>query len=159
LTAGILLGVGMGGFVDGIVFHQLLQVHSMLSARLPRTSLTNLEVNMFWDGVFHAFTWATTALGIVLLWRATGRPEVPRSAGALVGSLALGWGMFNLIEGVINHHLLHLHHVTEGENHLVWDLAFLASGVALIAIGIVTIRWSLRRPARGNGTGFANSER
>jgi uncharacterized membrane protein len=140
IGAGVLLGVGMGGFVDGIVFHQLLQVHSMLSARVTRTSVTGLEVNMFWDGVFHAFTWGMTALGFALLWRAFGQPEVPHSTRTLVGSLALGWGVFNLVEGLINHHLLHLHHVTEGENHLVWDLAFLASGVGLMILGLLLIR-------------------
>ena len=34
-NAGILLGLGLGGFLDGIVLHQLLQVHNMLSAKYP----------------------------------------------------------------------------------------------------------------------------
>ena len=29
---GLLLGVGLGGFVDGIVFHQVLQWHHVLTA-------------------------------------------------------------------------------------------------------------------------------
>ena len=57
ISAGICMGIGLGGFVDGILFHQILQTHSMLSARLPNTTLRNLEVNMFWDGLFHAMTW------------------------------------------------------------------------------------------------------
>ena len=73
IAAGTLLGIGMGGFVDGIVFHQLLQVHNMLSAQYPTTGLdaerlvVNLEINMFWDGLFHVFTWVMTALGLALL--------------------------------------------------------------------------------------------
>ncbi len=43
LSAGLLLGIGMGGFVDGIVFHQLLQTHSMLSGVRP--GLTLAEAN------------------------------------------------------------------------------------------------------------------
>ncbi|MGE0759070.1 MAG: DUF2243 domain-containing protein, partial [Pirellulaceae bacterium] len=35
ISAGTLVGIGMGGFVDGILFHQLLQSHNMLSARFP----------------------------------------------------------------------------------------------------------------------------
>jgi Predicted membrane protein (DUF2243) len=31
---GILLGVGLGGFVDGIVLHQILQWHHMLTIRI-----------------------------------------------------------------------------------------------------------------------------
>src|SRR5690606_7801782 len=116
-----------------ILFHQLLQVHNMLSARFPVRDMdahrlvVNLEINMFWDGLFHVFTWVTTALGLAMLWRAVGRRDVPRSTPTFVGSLALGWGLFNLVEGIINHHVLHIHHVTEGPNHLVWDLVFLGS--------------------------------
>jgi hypothetical protein len=33
VIAGLLIGCGMGGFVDGIVFHQILQFNNMLSAR------------------------------------------------------------------------------------------------------------------------------
>lgn len=149
ISAGALLGIGMGGFVDGIVFHQLLQVHNMLSARYPKTgvdpqtAVVNLEINMFWDGLFHAFTWTMTALGLALLWRAVRRGDVPLSTRTLVGALALGWGLFNLVEGVIDHHLLQIHHVTETPGHLVWDVLFLASGAVLVLLG-----WSLLRAGR-----------
>jgi len=148
VAAGTLLGIGMGGFVDGIVFHQLLQVHNMLTAKYPETgvdvatAVVNLEINMFWDGLFHAFCWATTALGLALLWRAVRRRDVPLSTGAFVGSLVLGSGLFNLIEGLIDHELLGIHHVVEAGNHLLWDMAFLASGVLLILMGWATIRAS-----------------
>jgi uncharacterized membrane protein len=146
ISAGTLLGIGMGGFVDGILFHQLLQLHNMLSARYPktgvdpRTAVVNIEINMFWDGLFHAFTWTMTALGLTLLWRAVRRGDVPLSTRTLLGSMAMGWGLFNLVEGVIDHHLLHIHHVTETPGHLVWDLLFLASGAALILLGWALIR-------------------
>jgi len=139
IAAGTLLGIGMGGFVDGILFHQLLQFHSMLSAQVTRTTVAGLEINMFWDGLFHVLTWTMTALGLALLWKAVQRRDVPLSTKTLVGSMALGWGLFNLVEGIIDHHLLHIHHVTETENHLIWDLAFLASGLLLIGIGATMI--------------------
>jgi uncharacterized membrane protein len=148
-----LLGIGMGGFVDGIVFHQLLQVHNMLSAQYPTTGVeaerlvVNLEINMFWDGLFHAFAWVMTALGLALLWKALQRPDVPLSTRTFVGSLALGWGLFNLVEGILDHHLLHIHHVTETHNHLIWDLAFLASGLLLIGIGWTMIQAGRRDSA------------
>lgn len=50
IVSGIVLGIGLGGFVDGIVFHQLFQLHNMLTGRVPKTSVTNMEINMFWDG-------------------------------------------------------------------------------------------------------------
>jgi uncharacterized membrane protein len=135
ISASTLLGIGLGGFLDGIVFHQLLQTHSMLSAKVDRTTIVGLETNMFWDGMFHVFTWLVTLIGLALLWHAAGHPNVPHSTRTLLGGLSLGWGLFNLVEGVINHHILHLHHVVERPNLLVFDLAFLASGVVLILIG------------------------
>jgi uncharacterized membrane protein len=87
----------MGGFVDGILFHQILQLHNMLSARRPPTTVVNIEVNMVWDGLFHAFTWIVTAVGLVMLFRAGHRKEVPWSGRVLVGSMLAGWGLFNLV--------------------------------------------------------------
>jgi uncharacterized membrane protein len=147
IAAGTLLGIGMGGFVDGIVFHQILQLHNMLSARRPVVDLVSAEINMFWDGLFHALTWTMTALGIALLWRAVGRADVPRSTPTLVGSLLLGWGLFNLVEGAIDHHLLHVHHVVEELGESAWDVAFLGSGVVMIALGLAIIRAARRDEA------------
>ncbi|HMJ55214.1 MAG TPA: DUF2243 domain-containing protein [Polyangiaceae bacterium] len=140
-TAGATIGIGMGGFVDGILFHQILQTHSMLSARIGRASIVALEVNMFWDGLFHALTWTVTALGIAMLWRAGAHARRFPPPATFVGALLLGWGAFNLVEGVIDHHLLSVHHVIENADHLGPDLLFLASGVLLAGLG-----WFIARP-------------
>ena len=134
VAAGTLLGIGMGGFVDGISLHQILQWHNMLSSRLPPTSLVNVEINMFWDGLFHALTWTMTAVGLALLWRAGQRADVPWSTRTFVGSLLLGWGVFNLVEGTIDHQILGIHHVKPGPNMLAWDVGFLVSGLVLMAV-------------------------
>jgi uncharacterized membrane protein len=57
-----------------------------------------------------------------------------------VGALLLGWGLFNFIEGLLDHQLLALHHVHPGQNELAWDMAFLLFGVAQIATGTALIR-------------------
>jgi uncharacterized membrane protein len=67
-TAGILLGIGLGGFVDGIALHQLLQWHNMLSNWLPPTTMEAMQRNMVWDGLFHAVVGLVTLLGVLLLW-------------------------------------------------------------------------------------------
>lgn len=137
--AGILIGVGMGGFIDGILLHQIFQVHNMLSNRYFPDTLVNEQINMFWDGLFHAFTWIVTAWGIALLWKIAKRAEVPLITKFFVGSITLGFGLFNLIEGIIDHHVLQVHYVLQrssGPTQLFWDLAFLASGIVLIGIGI-----------------------
>lgn len=40
--------------------------------------------------------------GLLLLWRAAKRGQVPWSTRIFGGALALGWGVFNLVEGVIS---------------------------------------------------------
>jgi uncharacterized membrane protein len=145
ITAGAFLGIGLGGFFDGIVFHQILQTHSMLSARVPKTSVANMEVNMFWDGLFHALTWTMTVIGVALLWRAGKAASTWWSGGTLLGALLLGWGLFNSVEGILDHYLLHLHHVVERHGFSIFDHAFLASGVILSIAG-----WALIRSARHN---------
>jgi uncharacterized membrane protein len=137
LTApGIVLGLGLGGFVDGIVLHQIVQWHNMLSSteRWPTTTLKGMEANMRADGLFHAATWVLVVLGLWMLWKAM-RTGAYGSGRVLVGWMLAGWGIFNLCEGIINHEILGLHHVKEGGNELPWDLAFLAFGLVLVVGG------------------------
>jgi uncharacterized membrane protein len=130
----------MGGFVDGILFHQILQLHNMLSAIRPPNTLINAEINMFWDGLFHAFTWTMTAVGLASLWRVVRRHAGPLSTPTFVGSLLLGWGLFNVVEGVVDHHVLRVHHVVEGSPSPIYDVAFLLIGVLFMAGGSLVLR-------------------
>lgn len=82
-----------------------------------------------------------TVFGLTWLWRSARRADVAWSGRSLVGALLCGWGLFNLIEGVINHHLLGLHHVHEYvEQPLILDVTFLVSGGLLVLIGVALIR-------------------
>ena len=50
----------------------------------------------------------------------------------------LGWGTFNLVEGVVDHQILGIHHVNETvprEQWIYWDLGFLAWGAAMVVGG------------------------
>jgi uncharacterized membrane protein len=159
VVAAILLGLGLGGFVDGIVLHQILQWHHMLTdygefASFPDTTVRSLEENTLWDGLFHASTWVFVSIGLFLLWHAL-------SAGArvtwrsMVGLLLAGWGLFNVVEGIVDHHILTIHHVRDDvEDPLWWDVGFLAFGVLLIIVGI-----ALRRSDRQRDTDGLNDRR
>ena len=144
ISAGVLMGAGLGGFVDGIVLHQILQGHNMLSNQLPPDTLVAAKVTMYWDGVFHAAVWVMTVVGLAMLWSVGGRRDVPWSGQTFLGALLLGWGLFNVVEGIIDHQLLGLHHVQEyTDDKLPWDLAFLGFGGALLLLG-----WALIRAGR-----------
>lgn len=139
--AGIVLGAGLGGFLDGIWLHQILQWHNMLSGWTPPDTLVDAKVNMFWDGVFHMGVWLLTVLGLAMLWRSLRRGVAPRSGQTLIGAMLCGWGLFNVAEGTIDHLLLGIHHVQEyASDHLPADLAFLTFGLLLIFIGWLLIR-------------------
>jgi uncharacterized membrane protein len=124
----------------------MLQVHNMLSAKRPKDSIVNMEINMFWDGLFHAFTWFMTALGVWMLWRAVTRRDVPLSGKTLFGSMVFGWGLFNLVEGIMDHHVLHIHHVVERLGVSVWDWLFLGIG----GVGFIAVGWAIIGAARGD---------
>lgn len=139
VSAGLLFGLGLGGFFDGIVLHQILQWHHMLtSAGYPADSVANLQLNTLADGLFHASTYVFVLLGLLILWRAARRTHLHWSGKLLAGSMLMGFGIFNLVEGLINHQILGLHHVNETvprEQWMWWDLGFLAWGAAMLAIG------------------------
>jgi uncharacterized membrane protein len=146
-VAGILIGVGMGGFVDGIVLHQIAQWHNMLSNVVPPHTMENMQVNMTWDGLFHALTWIITLVGILQLRSAAYAHAAIPSLQAFTGQLILGWGVFNLVEGIIDHQLLGIHNVREVPNYTVYNLTVLAvGGVLFILLG-----WRLMRAGRQAG--------
>lgn len=143
VAPGILLGLGLGGFFDGIVLHQILQWHHMLSCSYPPFTFANLEINTLADGLFHAVTYVFVAAGVFMLWRQARRPGFTLSGRVFAGSLLIGFGIFNLVEGVINHHLLEIHHVNETvppHQWLWWDLGFLAWGAAMLIGGIFLLK-------------------
>ena len=143
---GVVLGLGLGGFVDGIALHQIAQWHNMGSAVLPPTTMESMKQNMAWDGWFHVATLALTIAGAYLLLR-DARAGVPLpGAGAFTGLLLLGWGIFNLVEGLIDHHLLNIHHVRDVPAHVpLYDWLFLGIG----GVGLIVIGWFMSRTDGG----------
>jgi uncharacterized membrane protein len=141
VIAGILLGIGFGGFVDGIVLHQILQWHHLLTStgEHPATTVAGLETNTVWDGVFHLATWIATLAGVVMLSTAL-RSGFRGSPQLQLGLALAGWGAFNLVEGTVDHHILGLHHVRTGTGQWAYDLGFLVLGAALLLGGLVLAR-------------------
>lgn len=133
--AGILLGLGQGGFFDGIFFHQLLQWHHMFTNIESSNTVAGLELNTLGDGLFHLFDWIMTLAGIITLWIAVKRDDVALSTSVLIGAFCIGAGMFNVVEGILSHHILQIHHVKPGAHQLAWDLGFIGAGVVSIIVG------------------------
>ncbi|MGW8063874.1 DUF2243 domain-containing protein [Streptomyces ziwulingensis] len=147
---GIVLGVGLGGFADGILLHQLLQWHHMLTSTdhdrvgvkyYDPNTVSGLEMNTVWDGVFHTVCWLAVLLGLGLLYaRVTHNRRAVWASRVLWGWVLAGWGLFNLVEGVLDHHVLGIHHVHGGPHQAWWDAGFLVLGALLLAGGYLLQR-------------------
>lgn len=145
VRAGVVLGVGFGGFADGIVLHQILGWHHLIcvTADCQVATLGQLQRQVTQDGYFHLALWLISLGGVALLWRAARAARTAWRGADFVGALLIGAGLFNVVEGVIDHHLLGIHHVLPGHADQLWfDVAFLAVGVALIAGGLRCLRWT-----------------
>jgi uncharacterized membrane protein len=159
---GIVLGVGLGGFVDGILLHQLLRWHHMLSGTDgdhigvryydPHT-VSGLQMNTLWDGVFHAVCWLAVLVGLAVLYaRVTHDRRRVWTSRVLWGWILAGWGLFNLVEGVLDHHVLAIHHVRGGPHQAWWDAGFLAVGALLLVGGCALQRGGRSFDPRAAGT-------
>jgi uncharacterized membrane protein len=74
---------------------------------------------------------------VALLWRGLHAGE-RTTARQFFGLFLLGWGLFNVVEGIVDHLLLGIHHINETvprEQWIWWDLGFLLWGAAMIIGG------------------------
>jgi uncharacterized membrane protein len=138
------MGLGLGGFIDGILFHQVLQWHHLLTGEAGGESMdtvAGLEANTLADGFFHLATWVLVATAGFMIVRAWQRGELAPPWRVHVGMLLAGWGAFNLVEGLVDHQLLGIHHVRDDlGGPLGWDLGFLALGALLVLAGSTMAR-------------------
>jgi uncharacterized membrane protein len=112
----------------------------MVSTPTPPDTLANLELNTLADGIFHAAAWTLTVAGVLLMTSSNGARHEDGGTRTLIGGMLVGWGAFNTVEGVIDHHLLQLHHVRAGPNEFVYDAGFLAWGLIMLVIGAWVVR-------------------
>ena len=134
--------------MDGIVLHQILQWHQMLShtPEHPVTTVAGLEVNTLADGSFTSRCGCSGAASVATLasWR---RGRLAPNWSFHFGLVLVGWGIFNVVEGVVDHHLLQVHHVRDDlGGPLSWDVGFLLASVLLIAAGWLLHRRGVRTP-------------
>jgi uncharacterized membrane protein len=135
---GAVLGFALGGFFDGILLHQILQWHHLLSL-VP--GIVDMRMQVLWDGYFHASMYVIAAVSLWGLWRAHkhageawGRP--------LLGALLVGFGLWHVVDSIASHWVLGIHRVKlDSSNPLVWDLIwFTAFGVVPLLIGWFMLR-------------------
>jgi len=130
LLPAVLIGIGIAGTLDEALLHQLLNWHHFKTG--------DESVEMLTDGAFHLFSTGSLITGLVMLWRRGAKPD-----RELLGGILIGAGAFNLYDGTIQHKLLKLHEVREGEPTAAYDAVFIGIALAVLLTGLL-----LRRAAR-----------
>jgi uncharacterized membrane protein len=94
--------------------------------------------------VFLAFSLIITISGIIILWVSQSSKDKDYFLSykrSLIGLVFIGFGGFNTIEGVINHHILQMHHVIEVADPFIFDLTFLViGGLAFLTLGAIMLK-------------------
>ncbi|KRR27627.1 DUF2243 domain-containing protein [Bradyrhizobium retamae] len=141
---GHLLGFSLGGFFDGIMLHQILQWHHLLSA-LPGELFRDIRLQIFADGLFHGVMYVVAAAGLWLLWRVRQEFSTAGADQILFADVLIGFGAWHILDGILSHWLIGIHRIRmDSSNPLVWDLVwFFAFGIAPLLLG-----WLLRRYPR-----------
>ena len=96
--AALLLGFGLGAFFEGILLHGVVSF-------------------------IYLAAWAITVGGVVLLWSAVRGPGPLPTGRGFVGTYAIGWGAFNVIEALTRHDLSK-------------DWLLFATGVGFLLLGV-----------------------
>lgn len=143
IAPGLLAGIGFGAFVDGILFHQILQWHHFVSSTSGGTGSSPdvLEHNMVWDGIFHVVAWTVAAAALYVSWNAWRAGRIAPPWRVHIGLALAGWGAFNLVDAVVFHYVLAIHHLRDDvDDGAIWDLGYLAVGFALLLGGLALAR-------------------
>jgi uncharacterized membrane protein len=130
ISAGALMGVGVAAFIDETVFHQLLHWHHFYDKSTP-------DVGLVSDGIFHAGGWLAMVVGLfVFADLQRRRSTVPKRlwAGAFIG-----WGGFQVYDGLIQHRVLGLHQIRYDVDLTPYDLTWNISGAIGLVIGITLL--------------------
>jgi uncharacterized membrane protein len=123
------------------VLHQILQWHHMVSHERSTSTVAGWEVNTFADGLFHVASWLLVLAGSITAISAWRAGRLAPSWSFHFGLVLAGWGIFNLVEGLVDHEILGVHHVRDDlGGPLSWDLGFLVLGALQVAAG-----WWLHR--------------
>ncbi len=149
---GGLLGFALGGFFDGILLHQVLQWHHLLSG-LEGSAFRDIRVQILADGLFHLLMYAVAVAGLWRLWRARRAFALPGADRRLLAGVLIGFGVWHMLDGALSHWILGIHRIRmDVEEPLYWDLLwFFAFGVLFVAAG-----WRL---GRGGGSGHGAPRR
>jgi uncharacterized membrane protein len=150
LVAAGILGFALGGFIDGILLHQVLQWHHLLSL-VEGERFRDLRVQILADGLFHVLMYVIALTGLWLLWRS--RREITGTGAdiRIVAAALLGFGTWQVVDVVGFHWLAGIHRIrVDVPNPLVWDIGWL---IVFAGPTLTAGWWLMRHPGPGGPAG------
>jgi uncharacterized membrane protein len=147
------LGVALGGFFDGILLHQVLQWHHLLSL-VPGEDLRRIETQILADGAFHVLMYAVALAGLWLLWRARDGFAADGGGRRMLTFFLLGFAAWNALDVVGFHWIMGIHRIRVDVpvgDRLRWDLLWLV----LFSLGPAAAAVLTSRRGGGGGAGSA----
>ena len=141
-VSGLLYGLGLGGFIDGIVLHQNPSVAPHGQRRRPLPGEHHRRVGSQHPGrrllsFGDLGSCPGRSIAAITAWR---QGRLAPNWSFHFGLVLTGWGIFNVV-GLIDHQILGVHHVRDDlDGPLPWDMGFLIFGVLLIVGG-----WTLHK--------------
>jgi len=127
------LGIALSGFFDGILLHQILQWHHLLSL-VPGETIQRLTTQILADGLFHILMYIIALAGGVWLWRQRAGLAAAGGSRRLLAGLLAGFGAWNVIDVVLFHWVLEIHHIRlDTPQPVAWDAGW------LVVLGLVPL--------------------
>lgn len=136
-----LLGFGFSGFFDGILLHQVLQWHHLLSA-VRSGVFADMRGQVLADGLFHGVMYLVALGGLWMALAARPAFAAPGAGLRFAVHFLVGFGVWNVVDAVFSHWITGIHRVrVDVEDPLFWDLWWLALFGVLPVLGA----WALGR--------------
>ena len=118
--SGLLIGFALGGFFDGVLLHQILQWHHLLSL------VDGVRDQVLFDGLFHLLMYVLAVAGLALLLRHRAMLAENAAGGRLLAAPLLGFGLWHVTDALLSHWLLGIHRIrVDSSDPLMWDLLWL----------------------------------
>ena len=141
------LGFALSGFFDGVLLHQILQWHHLLSL-VDAPQVQSLHVQILADGAFHALMYVVAVVGLILLWRARDGLAQPGGSRRLVAGVLAGFGAWNVVDVGLFHWILEIHHIRlDVSDPVLWDIGW------LVVLGVLPLLAAVAVARRGRGAG------
>lgn len=139
-TGWIMIGFALGGFFDGILLHQILQWHHLLSG-IDDPAGSDLHFQVTMDGLFHLLMYVVAVAGTIVIVARRAKSVHPATSSTILRLTLFGFGVWHVVDAVVSHWLLGIHRIRmDSDVPLLWDIAW------LVIFGIVPILIALLLP-------------